>query len=416
MSPLFIETAGALWEEYELPEAYVNGRIVDGTGQQYEGYIVVGDGRILEVGRGELRDAGESLRTYDLAHKTILPGLIDCHVHLRNDGIADPRAQSAADTDAVAVLRSARNARRTLDAGVTTIRDCGSRAGIDFSLRTAAAQGLCDTPRLVLSGVMICMTGGHGWALGVEADGRDGLRRAARTQLKAGADNVKLVASGGILSPGSEIGAPQFTVEEMAAAVEEAHAAGKTACAHAHGTTAIKNAIRAGVDSIEHGYLIDEEGIEMMLERGTYLVATSSAVRNVVKHGVAAGIRPDVVRKAEQAIERHVEGFKRAYRCGVKMAMGTDTGVPFTDHGNNLDELVYLVEMGVPPMEAIEIATLRSAQLLRMDDRIGSLETGKRADFVVVDGEPLADISVLQDKSRILMVAIDGQIKVDRAR
>lgn len=398
-----------------MPDAYINGRIIDGTGADYTGYIIVDDGKIREVGRGELQGSGESLKKHDLASKTILPGLIDCHVHLRNDGVADPRAQSVADTDAVAVLRSARNARRTLDAGVTTIRDCGSRGGIDFSLRVAARQGLCETPRLVLSGVMICMTGGHGWTLGVEADGRDGLRRAARTQLKAGADNVKLVASGGILTPGTEIGAPQFTIEEMAAAVEEAHAAGKTSCAHAHGTTAIKNAIRAGVDSIEHGYLIDDEGIELMIERGTYLVATSSAVRNVVKHGVAAGIRPEVVRKAEQAIEWHVDGFKRAYKRGVKMAMGTDTGVPFTDHGNNLDELVHLVEMGVPPMEAIEISTLRSARLLRMDDRIGSLEAGKQADFVVVDGDPLADISILQDKSRILTVAIDGQVKVSRA-
>ncbi|WP_197435060.1 amidohydrolase family protein [Nitratireductor arenosus] len=345
----------------------------------------------------------------------MLPGLIDCHVHLRNDGVADPRAQAAADTDAVAVLRSARNARRTLEAGVTTIRDCGSRNGIDFALRTAAAQGLCVTPRLVLSGVMICMTGGHGWSLGLEADGADGLRRAARGQLKAGADNVKLVASGGILTPGSEIGAPQLGIAEMAAAVEEAHAAGKTSCAHAHGTTAIKNAIRAGVDSIEHGYLIDDEGIQMMLERGTYLVATSSAVRNVVRHGVAAGIRPEVVAKAEAAIERHIDGFKRAYKAGVRMAMGTDSGVPFTDHGNNLDELVYLVEMGVPPMEAISIATLNSARLLRMDDRIGSLEAGKRADFVVVDGDPLADISILQDRSRIRLVVIDGDAVVDRS-
>jgi len=343
-----------------------------------------------------------------------MPGIIDCHVHLRSDGVADPRAQSASDTDAVAVLRSARNALRTLEAGITTIRDCGSRNGIDFSLRSAAQQGLCKTPRLVLSGMMICMTGGHGWPLGLEADGPDGVRRAARSQIKAGADNVKLIASGGILTPGTDIGAPQFTVEEMTAAVEEARAAGKTSCAHAHGTTAIKNAVRAGVDSIEHGYLIDDEGIEMMLERGTYLVATSSAVRNVVKHGVQAGIRPEVVRKAESAIERHVEGFKRAYKAGVKMAMGTDTGVPFTDHGNNLDELVYLVEMGVSPMEAISISTSRSAELLRMADRIGSLEVGKQADFIVVDGDPLQDIKILQDKSRILRVAVGGQVLVQR--
>jgi imidazolonepropionase-like amidohydrolase len=179
-------------------------------------------------------------------------------VHLRSDGLADPRAQQASDTDAVALLRSARNARRTLECGVTTIRDCGSRGGIDFALRTASQQALCPTPRLVLSGLIVCMTGGHGWQLGYEADGPDAVRRAARTQIKLGADNVKLIASGGILSPGSEIGAPQFTVEEMRAAVEEAHAAGKICCAHAHGATAIKNAVKAGVNSVEHGYLLDK--------------------------------------------------------------------------------------------------------------------------------------------------------------
>ena len=397
-----------------MAELYYNCQVIDGKGKSFTGYVLVDDDRIAEVGEGHAENFGESVTRHDLRSRTLMPGLIDCHVHLRNDGVADPRAQSVADTDAVAVLRSARNARRTLDAGVTTIRDCGSRNGIDFSLRAAARQGLCETPRLVLSGVMICMTGGHGWTLGLEADGQDGLRRAARAQIKAGADNVKLIASGGILTPGTEIGAPQFTVEEMAAAVEEAHAAGKTACAHAHGTTAIKNAVRAGVDSIEHGYLIDDEGIQMMLDRGTFLVATSAAVRNVVKHGVAAGIRPEVVRKAEAAIERHVDGFKRAYKAGVRMAMGTDTGVPFTDHGNNLDELAHLVEMGVPPMEAISIATSKSAELLRMSDRIGSIEVGKQADFVVVDGDPLQDITILQDRNKILLVAIDGRIKVRR--
>lgn len=394
--------------------AYVNGQVIDGLGKAYRGYVIVDSDRIAAVGPGEPPPMDGSTVRVDLSSKSILPGLIDCHVHLRSDGVADPRAQAAADTDAIAALRTARNARRTLEGGVTTIRDCGSRAGVDFALRTAAQQGLCVSPRLVLSGIMICMTGGHGWPLGYEADGPDGLRRAARAQIKAGADNVKLIASGGILTPGTEIGAPQFTVEEMRAACDEAHAAGKTACAHAHGTTAIKNAVRAGVDSVEHGYLIDDEGIELMIEHGTYLVATSAAVRNVVKHGVAAGIRPDVVRKAEAAIERHIDGFKRAHRAGVKLAMGTDTGVPFTDHGNNLDEIVYLVEMGLSPLEAISTTTIEGAKLLRMDDRIGSLEAGKLADFVIIDGDPLADVRIFQDKSRILTVAIGGKPVVER--
>jgi imidazolonepropionase-like amidohydrolase len=394
--------------------AYLNGQVIDGRGNAFQGYVIIDGERIAEVGRGEPPSLNESILRRDIVGKSILPGLIDCHVHLRNDGVADPRAQAAADTDTVAVLRSARNARRTLEAGVTTIRDCGSRGGIDFALRAASQQGLCPTPRLVLSGKAICMTGGHGWHMGYEADGPHELRRAARAQIKAGADNIKLIASGGILTPGTEIGAPQFTIDEMRASVEEAHAAGKTACAHAHGTIAIKNAVKAGVDSVEHGYLLDDEGIELMLDRGTYLVATSAAVRNVVKHGTTAGIRADVVRKAKSAIERHIESFKRAHKAGVKLAMGTDTGVPFTDHGNNLDEVVYLVEMGLSPLEALSATTSEAAKLLRMDDRIGSLEAGKLADLVVFDGDPLTDITLLKDKTRICIVAIGGKVMVER--
>ena len=394
--------------------AYINGQVIDGAGKAYQGYVIVDGEKIAEIGPGSGPQLGDFVLQLDLTGKSILPGLIDCHVHLRNDGVADPRAQAAADSDAVALLRSARNARRTLECGVTTIRDCGSRGSIDFALRTAAQQGLCVTPRLVLSGMVICMTGGHGWQLGCEADGPDAVRRAARAQIKAGADNVKLIASGGILTAGTEIGASQLTVEEMRAAVDEAHAAGKTSCAHAHGTAAIKNAVKAGVDFVEHGYLLDDEGIELMLERGTYLVATSAAVRNVVKHGTASGIRPEVFRKAQSAIDRHVASFKRAYKAGVKLAMGTDTGVPFTDHGNNLDEIVYLVEMGLSPLEALSATTIEAARLLHMDDRIGSLEPSKLADYVIVDGDPLADIRILQDKSRILTVAIGGHTLVER--
>lgn len=398
-----------------MPTAYLNGQVIDGRGKAYQGYVIVDGDKIIEVGAGTPQALASAIERKDLTGRSILPGLIDCHVHLRSDGLADPRAQQAGDTDGIALLRSARNARRTLECGVTTIRDCGSRGGIDFALRAAAQQGLCQTPRLVLSGLIICMTGGHGWQLSIEADGPDAVRRAARTQIKAGADNVKLIASGGILSPGSEIGAPQLTVEEMRAAAEEAHAAGKICCAHAHGSTAIKNAVKAGVDSVEHGYLLDDEGIELMLQHGTYLVATSAAVRNVVKHGTGAGVRPDVVRKAQSAIDQHIASFKRAHKAGVKLAMGTDTGVPYTQHGNNLDEVVYLVEMGLSPMQALTAATFDAAKLLKLDGQIGSLEAGKSADFVVVDGDPLADIAILQDKSRILTVAVGGQVMVERS-
>src|SRR6516165_3829549 len=394
--------------------AYVNGQVIDGRGKAYEGYVIIDGDRIAEVGPGNPPALGESVVRKDLTSKSILPGLIDCHVHLRSDGLADPRAQQAADTDAIALLRSARNARRTLECGVTTIRDCGSRGGIDFALRAASQQGLCPTPRLVLSGLIICMTGGHGWQLGHEADGPDAVRRAARTQIKAGADNVKLIASGGILTPGTDIGNPQFTVDEMRAAVDEAHAAGKTANAHAHGAEGVKRAVLAGVDSVEHCYFIDPEGIEMMLARGAVLVATSATVRNVVFYGVAAGIPRHIAEKAESAISAHVSGFKAAHAAGVRLAMGTDSGVPFTRHGNNLDELKYLVEMGLSPQEAIRVATLDSARLLKLDGLIGSLEEGKSADLIVVDGNPLDDITILREARNVRRVVLNGRTVLDR--
>jgi len=392
-----------------------NARVIDGHGGAWEGHVVVRDGLIDTLGEGPPAEAAtKGAKVFDLQGMCLMPGFIDCHVHFRSDGVANPRAQVAADTDAMTTLRSARNARRTVEAGITTVRDCGSKNFIDFSVRAAIEAGIIPGPRMALSGMIICMTGGHGWEVGLEVDGPEGVRRAARQMLRAGADNVKMIATGGILTEGTELGAPQLTEEEMRAGVEVAHKAGKIACAHAHGATGIKNAVRAGVDSIEHGYYLDQEGVELMLDRGTVLVATSAAVRNVAQRSVADGLLESVHRKASQAVEHHIENFKRAYRAGVKLAMGTDTGVPFTDHGNNLDELVHLVDMGLPPMEAIRVATLDSARLIQMDDRIGSIEVGKLADLVVFDGDPLEDITQLQDKDRMRLVMKGGDTVIVR--
>lgn len=384
-------------------------KIVDGKGATWIGWVAVDGNKIHKLGRGAPEEPLEGYETEHLRGMALLPGFIDCHVHLRSDGDADPRAQVLSDTDGLVAIRCATNARKTLEAGITTIRDCGCTHHIDFALRRAVAQGLVKAPRLVLSGEFICMTGGHGWNVGCEADGPHGVRLAAREQLKAGADNIKMIATGGILTPGTEIGVPQLSVEEMRAGIEEAKKAGKITAAHAHGAQGVKNAVLAGVDSVEHAYLMDEEGADMMVDKGTYLVATSAAVRNVVNFGTKSGIPADVVRKAQQGFESHVRTFQHALKTGVKLAMGTDSGVPFTRHGNNLDELVYLVEMGLTPMEAIQTATLDSARLLKMDHLIGSIEEGKLADLVIVDGNPLEDIKVLQDKARLKWVIQDGE-------
>ena len=394
---------------------FENGAVIDGIRSAFRGHVVIEGPRIVSVGTGDFQGPRDGLDFVDLDGRTILPGLIDCHVHLTMDAHPAPAALAPGRDTLVGVMRAARNALQTLHRGITTVRDCGTPAGIDFALRQAAADGLAITPRLVLSGQALCMTGGHGWQLlGAEVDGVDAVRKAARAQIKAGADNIKLIATGGILTPGTAIGSPQFTVAEMRAAVDEALNAGKTSAAHAHGTQGIKNAVVAGVSSVEHAYFIDEEGIDLMLRNGTFLVATSAAVRNTVKAGTAAGVPAHAVEKATSAIEAHVSSFKKAHAAGVKLAMGTDSGVPFTRHGSNLDELVYLVEMGLTPMEAIQVATRDSAELLGLSDRIGTIEAGKLADLVIVEGDPLADISIMCDPERIRRVILNGSTVADR--
>jgi len=391
-----------------------NARVINGLGDTFRGFVAIDGSKIVGVGEGQPERSFDEFETIDAGDMTVMPGFIDCHVHLRTDGVPDPRAQVLSDSEAMSTIRSARNARRSVEAGITTVRDCGSRNFIDVSIKKAIQDGIIPGPRMVISGMIICMTGGHGWQVGLEADGVEGVRQAARRMLKAGVDNIKLVATGGILTEGTEIGAPQYSIEEMRAGVEEARKAGRIVAAHAHGKTGIKNAVRAGVDSIEHGYFLDEEGIELMLKFETYLVGTSAAVRNVASHGVKDGLRESVHRKASEAVEHHIEGFGQAYRAGVELAMGTDSGVPFTHHGNNLDELVHMVDMGLSPMEAIEVATLKSAKLLRLDNQIGSIELGKLADLVVFDGDPLSDIALLRDKDRMHRVIQNGRTVIIR--
>ncbi|RII82024.1 amidohydrolase family protein [Neopusillimonas maritima] len=402
----------------KLRQAYTGARIIDGMGAAFSGYMVVENGRIIDVQKGTLPDAvrmDAQTQVVELGEYTILPGMIDCHVHLTMDATPQVGPISTDEEKMLAFLRASRNALRTLHGGVTTVRDCGTQGNVDFALRRAASEGLCVTPRLLLSGEALCMTGGHGWRfLGQEVDGVDGVRKAARQRLKAGADNVKLIATGGILTPGGAIGNAQMTVDEMRAATDEAHNAGKISAAHAHAAQGIKNAVLANVDSIEHGYFIDPEGIDLMLRHGTWLVATSTPIRNVVTHGLAGGLSQDMVDKAQSAIDAHVSSFKQARAAGVKLAMGTDAGVPYTPHGSNLDELVYFVEMGMTPMEAIQVTTRDSARMLKMDHLVGTLEVGKCADFIVVEGDPLVNISILRAPAAIRKVVLNGRLVMDR--
>jgi imidazolonepropionase-like amidohydrolase len=385
-----------------------NARLLDGTGAPPRPSVDVlfERGTIATIG-GEL--AGIDAEIVDLRGRTLMPGLIDCHVHVTFSG--EPQEVERAATVPVPDLAwtAAANARATLEAGVTTVRDVGARAGVAIRLREAIAAGRVLGPRMRAAGSIICMTGGHGWFIGREADGPDDVRRAVREQLKAGADCIKFTATGGGMTPGVDPRASSFTEAELAAGVDEAHKAFRRAIAHAQGNAGIKNAVRAGIDSVEHGVYLDDAVVEEMRRLGTFLVPTLVSPAMIARHGIEAGIPAYVVKKASGVLEIHRESFRKAVRAGVRIAMGTDAGTPFNRHGANAQELALMVEGGMSPAEAIVAATRNAAELLDLLDVTGTVEPGKAADLLVVDGDPLADVRVLEDRARLLGVLKDGR-------
>ncbi|MBI5167030.1 MAG: amidohydrolase family protein [candidate division NC10 bacterium] len=398
-----------------LRRVLTNCRIIDGRGGVLEkGFLIIEDSRIAWVGPVSEAPSCEGAEVWDLQGMSLLPGFIDTHVHLCLDGSSDPVTRVLSEPEALTSLRFAENAKRTLEAGITTVRDAGSKGHYCFAVRQAIQERLILGPRLLLAGRAICMTGGHGWWMGREADGVDEVRKAAREELKAGADFVKLMATGGIMTKGVEPGSPQLTYEELRAGVEEARKAGKRTATHAQGAEGIKNALRAGIDSIEHGLFLDEESIALMLEQGTFLVPTTFVLTIFLEKGVEGGIPDFMVKKAQAVRAPQVESFRSAYKAGVKMAMGTDAGVYYFPHGQNLVELQTMVELGMAPMEAICASTRVAAELLGLGDSLGTLEAGKLADLVVVEGNPLEDLRLLQDKERIRHVFLEGRPVVRR--
>lgn len=368
--------------------------------------IIVKDGIIKEIGKDvedmKYRDA-EKL---DLSDKYLLPGLINTHVHLFLDGSVNVMASLQEDAG-VKLLKAANFAYDFLKSGVTTVRDLGGVNYLDLSLREAINKGIVDGPRYLVSGKPIVMTGGHGYFFAREADGPNEVRKAARENLKKGVDVLKFMATGGVLTPGVEPGSPQLTYEEMKAGIEEAHKAGKKAAAHAQGNEGIKNAIRAGIDSIEHGIFLDDETISMMIDRGTYLVPTLSAGYLIAEEGEEAGIPAYAVEKSKRVMTPYYKSFQLACERGVKIAFGTDAGTPLNFHGAVTLEMKLMVKHGLKVWDAIRAATIVAAELLDMDDRIGSIEVGKLADLVVLDGNPLEDLDVFTIPNLVMK---DGDI------
>jgi imidazolonepropionase-like amidohydrolase len=393
-----------------MTTAFLNGTVFVGDGRVLEHATVLVEGeRIVKVTEGDVSIPRQA-RVITLDQLTILPGFIDCHVHFCSDASADPITALMREPPPITTLKAARFARQTLMAGITSVRDMGGRDGIDLSVRDAIRSGLIVGPRMLASGKLICMTGGQAWPMGREADGPDEVMKAAREQIKAGADVVKLMATGGVLTPGVKPGSEQYTEEELRAGIQEAHKSGRKTAAHAQGTKGIINALRAGIDSIEHGIYLTEEAISLMVKRDVPLMPTLSALYKIESKGIEAGIPAFAVEKTLQVKAFHLESVRMAREAGIRVAMGTDAGTPFNLHGENLGELKYLVELGYSPMEALESGCRIAAQVLGLENELGTIEEGKLADLVVVEGNPLEDIGLLLKPECVRLVMQGGSV------
>jgi imidazolonepropionase-like amidohydrolase len=340
-------------------------------------------------------------REVDGAGKTLLPGLIDVHVHLQFDGGADFEQESKElTTPGHAAIKAVVNAKRNLDAGVTTVRDLGGMGGASIDVARAVAAGLVPGPRILAAGRALTVTGGHGHNIAVarEVDGVDAVRAAVREEIRGGATAIKLIATGGVLTPGIPAAFSAFTREELEAGVREAHERDLPVAAHAIGANGIRAAVFAGVDSIEHCNQLTPATAREMVARGTYRSPTICAVRGILDH---ADRVPDyAVEKAREIEADSKRSHRTAIRAGVRPVCGTDAGTPFNPHGSAPQEIVYMVEWGMAPIEALRAATANGAELLRLPD-VGTIEVGKRADLVLVDGDPVEDPHVLLGRRRV---------------
>lgn len=386
--------------------------------------IVINDKKITRIDRGfTTPDAGNGATVIDLKSQTCLPGLIDLHVHLSLSTTSNSTIESFSFNPPDYAVRGVANAEKTLMAGFTSVRDLGSAPGVGVALRNGINLGIIKGPRIHAAGT-VGSTGGHGDPTnGLRADlvanasanagnssgianGADEVRRAVRQRYKEGFDLIKIATTGGVLSLAKSGDAPLLSDEELAAIVSTARDYGYPVATHAHGAEGMKRAIRAGVQTIEHGTYLDDEAIALMKQKGTWLVPTLSAGKFVFEKAKIDGFFPEIVRPKAQTIGPLMQGmFTRAYKAGVKIAFGTDQGV--APHGENAREFEYMVEAGMPPLEAIRAATLNGATVMGLDRLIGTLEAGKYADIVAVPGNPAQDIAVM---SKVGFVMKDGVV------
>jgi imidazolonepropionase-like amidohydrolase len=379
----------------------------DGDPLLHDAWVRVEDNHIVEVSSHEPA-APSTVARLEEPHGTLLPGLIDCHVHFAMSG-GPSWLTEVTEPYATACWRAERHARDTLRAGFTMVRTLGGRAGADPAMRDAQRSGLIEGPRIVATNLVVCMTGGHAAWIGREADGADEVRKAVREQLKAGADCVKFIATGGVMTPDVEPGAQQLSLEELTAGVEEAHKAGRTTAAHAHGAAGIKAAVLAGIDSVEHGSFMTDECMTLMKERGTFYSATLCSAEGFY-NAPPGSVADWALAKAMRVRAALDDTVRRAYESGVKLVLGTDAGTPFNRHGDNARELALMVRVGVKPDDALRAGTRNAAELLGKLDSLGTIEPGKLADLVLCAGDVVAEPSRLCASETIRAVVQDGRV------
>ncbi len=359
-------------------------------------------------------DAPDGAEVIDLSDFTVTPGLFDCHTHVADNVQASSYVETLTRSGAEQAFIGVENARATLEAGFTSCRDVGTfRAFVDVALRDAIDRGVVPGPRMAVAGAYITVATGGGEITGLAPDVeiprefRFGvvssipeMRARVREILNRGADHIKVIATGAVLAPGTKPGVPEFTEDELRAIVEEAANYGAFVVAHAHGAEGIKRAVRAGVRSIDHGSLIDDEGIALMAERGTYLVADIYNGDYIAEEGAREGWPQQTLRKNEETTQAQRDGFRRAVDAGLKIAFGTDSGV--YPHGWNARQLPYMVRHGMTPMQAIRSATLTAAELMGWEDRLGSIDPGKLADVIAVRGDATSDVGAFEDVAFVM--------------
>ena len=371
--------------------------------------LEVEDDRIVQVSSSSNRAIAEGESLIDLTGYTLLPGLIDMHTHLTSDA-TEHGVRRLTTSQVRKAFRGVKHAEQTLLAGVTTVRNLGAGAFIDVAMRDAINSGDIKGPRMFVSGPSLQITGGHGdnnilpydmptSTLGV-VDGPWAAIQQVRENIKYGADLIKIKATGGVLSKGTKVGAQEFSLEEMQAIVKEAHRRGVTVAAHAHGTAGILDAIRAGVDSIEHASFIDDEGLALAKEMGTYLSMDIYVTEFILGEGEAAGISQESLDKERTVGHVQRDNFRKAVKAGVNLVMGTDAGV--YPHGDNLKQLSRMVNFGMTPMQALQAASINSAKLLKQGQNIGTLKVGRYADIIAVKGDPLTNLSMLENVSFVM--------------